>query len=244
MAPSLLLLPGLACDAELFADQMPALRAAGCAAHVGDVHARCPTLPDMAATLLAECPGTHVLVGCSMGAMLGFELLRQAPERVRGFAILGSSARPDTPELVALRSAACAQFEQGRLDEVLLPNVPLAFHPDNAADPALVQRYLAMVQRAGAAQLIAQNRAVMARPDSRPLLPHVACPVLVIAGVADQLTPPGQAEEIAAAVPDAELHVLDAAGHMLTWEQPAQVNALLLDWLARRFRRPAGAPAT
>jgi pimeloyl-ACP methyl ester carboxylesterase len=32
-------------------------------------------------------------------------------------------------------------------------------------------------------------------------------------------------------VPGARLEVLPGAGHMLSWEQPARVNALLLAWL-------------
>jgi pimeloyl-ACP methyl ester carboxylesterase len=117
------------------------------------------------------------------------------------------------------------------MDEVLRANVAFAFHPNSARDPGLVARYLAMVLRAGAEALIRQNEAVMARPDLRAQLPGIACPVLVMVGEADQLTPPEHAREIAAAVPGARLEVLPGAGHMLSWEQPARVNALLLAWL-------------
>ncbi|MGL6110330.1 MAG: alpha/beta fold hydrolase, partial [Rubrivivax sp.] len=96
----------------------------------------------------------------------------------------------------------------------------------------LAPRYLAMIERAGATQLIAQNRAVMARPDSRPLLPQVACPVLVVCGESDLLTPPEHAREMAALIPGARLELLPGCGHLLTWEQPERVNALLIDWLA------------
>jgi pimeloyl-ACP methyl ester carboxylesterase len=139
--------------------------------------------------------------------------------------------RADTPELVALRRQACTLFAAGRMDEVLRANVAFAFHPNSARDPGLVVRYLAMVRRAGAEALIRQNEAVMARPDLRAQLPSVACPVLVMVGEADQLTPPEHAREIAAAVPDARHEVLPGAGHMLSWEQPGRVNALLSGWL-------------
>ncbi len=227
---SVILLPGLACDAELFAGQLPSL-AAQHQTTVSDVHTRCATLPQMATTLLAEHPGAHVFVGVSMGGMLLLELLRQAPQRVRAAALLGSTARPDTPELMALRSQACELFAGGRLDEVLRANLPLAFHPDNLARPGLVAAYLAMIRRAGADQLIAQNRAVMARLDSRPQLSAVACPLLVVCGDADAITPPEQAAEIATAVAGSRLKMVAQAGHMLTMEQPAVVTSLLTDWL-------------
>jgi len=230
---SALLLPGLACDAELFVSQRAALSAEPRArpVHVSDVHLREPTLPRMATRLLHEQPGSHVLVGASMGGMLALEVWRQAPQRVRAIALLGSTARPDTPELITLRTQACAMFAAGRIDEVLRANVLFAFHPTNGRDEPLVQRYLAMLRRAGAGQLIAQNRAVMARPDSRPLLPQVTCPLLVACGEADALTPPEHAREMAALAPHARLEIVPGAGHMLTMEQPERVSALLRRWL-------------
>jgi pimeloyl-ACP methyl ester carboxylesterase len=91
---------------------------------------------------------------------------------------------------------------------------------------------------------VRQNRAIMARPDSRPLLRRLRCPVLVVCGDADALTPPECSQEIAAAVPQAELHVLPACGHLLTWEQPGAVNALLRDWLARLEQGSVAGPQT
>lgn len=228
---TVILLPGLASDATVWRDQLPAL-ASRHLVHVSDVHFRFDTLPQMAAALLAEAPpGPLVLVGTSMGGMLALEAQRQAPQRVAAMALLGSSARADTPELLQLRSEACTLFEQGRMDEVLRANVLFAFHPNSARRRELVDTYLGFVRRAGAAALIRQNRAVMARVDSRPLLPQVACPVLVLCGEADLLTAPEHAQEMAAAIPGARLEMVPGAGHLLTLEQPARVNVLLLGWL-------------
>src|SRR3989338_2683943 len=147
--------------------------------------------------------------------------------------LLGTTARPETPDMRALREAAIELFEQGRLREVIEPNVAFAFHPDNATRPELVQAYLDFVLDAGASHLVRQNRAVIHRPDARQHLPRVACPVLVVCGEADQLTPPECSAEIAALVPGAEHHLLPDSGHMLTMEQPETVTRLLVQWLAR-----------
>ena len=233
-----ILLPGLASDAALWRHQVPALTAAGHTVHISDAHARADSLSAMARAVLAEHAGPLVLVGTSMGGILALEVFRKAPQRVAALALLGSSARPDTPTMIELRSAAVLEFEQGRMDEVLRANVPFAFHPRRQADAALVGDYFEMVRRAGAAQLIQQNRAIMARPDSRPLLRRVRCPVLLVCGDADALTPPESSQEIAAAVPQSELHLLPQCGHLLTWERPDEVNAVLLNWLAG-LERPA-----
>ena len=227
---SLLLLPGMACDAELFAHQQPLL-ARTHRVHVSDAHSRFATLAQMASALLAEHRGAQVLVGSSMGGMLALEILRQAPQRVRGMALLGSTARPDTPELIRLRTQACELFAAGRMDEVMRANTLFTFHPNSMRNKALLESYLAMVGRAGAAQLIAQNRAVMARVDSRPLLKTATCPLLIACGEADGLTTPEQAREMAALAPHARLEIVPGAGHMLTLEQPERVSALLVHWL-------------
>lgn len=237
---SLILIPGLACDAEIFDDLRAALpaRPAGLAVHTTDVGQRADSLPEMARLLLAECPGPLVLAGHSMGAMVAMHAALQAPERVRALALLATTAQADPPEMVALRTEACARFAAGEIDAVLQANVPFAFHPANVGDEALVQRYMAIVQRAGAARLIRQNQAVMIRPDLRPRLRAIGCPVLVVCGVGDGLTPPEHSHEIVAALPRAEAAVLPWCGHMLTLEQPAVVARLLGDWLAR-LPRPA-----
>lgn len=228
----LILIPGLACDAGLWQEQLAALPGHWHAA-VTDVAERSHGIAEMAERLLAEHTGPLVLCGASMGGMVAMEAARQARDRVRGLALLGTSARPDTPDLLRLREQAIALFAAGRAEEVLRANVVFAFDRRHPALKALAAHYLEMVLRVGADQLVRQNRAVMARPDARPHLPALRCPVLVASGEADSLTPPECAREIAALVPQAELHLLPQCGHMLTMEQPAAVNALLLDWLAR-----------
>ena len=77
--------------------------------------------------------------------------------RIRGLALLGTSARPEDAATRALREAAIVLFEQGRMAEVLQANLPLAFDASRAADTELHQTYLDMIGRAGAAQLVAQK---------------------------------------------------------------------------------------
>ena len=225
-----ILLPGLAADAAMWSHQVKALHA--WRPRVTDVHMRESRIESMAAALLSANPGELVLCGASMGGMVAMEVARQAPERVRGLALLGTSARPETDDMRRLREAAMVLFEQDRLREVLEPNVAFAFHPANAADPRLVHSYLDLILRAGSSQLIRQNRAVIARPDARRHLPELRCPTLVMCGTADQLTPPECSQEIAALVPGARLVMLEDCGHMLTMEQPARVSEELAGWLA------------
>ena len=216
---TLILIPGLAGDAAMWREQLTAL--APWRPRVSDVHTRQDSIPAMAAALLRQQQGPLVLCGASMGGRVAMEAARQAPERIAGLALLGTDARPDSPEMIALREAAIVLFAQGRAREVIEPNIAMAFHPENA--PALSAAYLEFVLGAGDAQLVRQNRAVIARPDARPHLPLLRCPVLVMCGEADRLTPPERSQEIATLVP--------RCGHMLTMERPEVVNAALAQWL-------------
>ena len=166
-----------------------------------------------------------------MGGMVAMEAARQAPDRMAGLALLGTSAEPENDEMRAVREAAMELFAEGRMAEVIEPNVGFAFHPAHAERPELVQAYLDFVYRAGAEQLIRQNRAVIARPDARLHLPQLRCPLLVMIGDSDQLTPPAKGEAIAALVPHAQLVRVAECGHLLTMEQPEVVNAALTQWL-------------
>src|SRR5690606_33416037 len=90
-------------------------------------------IEDMAARLLADHAGPLLLCGASMGGMIAMEAVRQAPDRVAGLALLGTTARPETPDMRALREEAVVLFAQGRVREVIEPNVAWVFHPANAA---------------------------------------------------------------------------------------------------------------
>lgn len=229
--PTVILIPGLAADDVMWAAQRAAL-APSFDVRIADVHFRAESLPAMAALLLAENPGPLVLCGASMGGIVALEAVAQAPRRVHGLALLGTTARPDTPEIAALRAAAFALIEDGRFEEMISGNVPASFHPDRLRDAALVDTYLAMLRRAGAAELVRQNLAIAARADRRGLLPAIRCRTLVLCGDTDMVTTVEASCEIAQGVPGAELGLVERCGHMLTIERPREVSDALLRWLA------------
>ncbi|WUH99179.1 alpha/beta hydrolase [Spirillospora sp. NBC_00431] len=56
-------------------------------------------------------------------------------------------------------------------------------------------------------------------------------PVLLCWGADDSWVPAGRGRELAALIPDAELDVIDGAGHLLPEDRPAQLTAALLTFL-------------
>lgn len=63
----------------------------------------------------------------------------------------------------------------------------------------------------------------------------VSAPSLWIGAELDMFLPPESADGMEALVPDLEKHVITGSGHWVMWEKPDEANALMLDWLKRRF---------
>ena len=76
------------------------------------------------------------------------------------------------------------------------------------------------------------QRGMARRPDSGPTLATVTCPTLVVVGEEDGLTPPPEAEKLAAGIRGATLARIPGAGHLPNIEQPAAFNAALPRFLS------------
>lgn len=229
-AEPLLLIPGLLCSPDLFADQVAVLGTMR-PVLVGD-QTRSGTVAGMAADILARAPPRFALAGLSMGGYVAFEILRRVPDRVTRAAFLDTSARPDTPERTAdrRRLIGIARAEGVRKIQGLL--LPRLVHPDRLGETDLVERVLAMADWTGLDGFVRQQEAIIARPDSRSALGAIDCPTLVLTGAQDLQTPPDIAQEIAAGIPGARLVIVPDCGHLSTMERPAQVSAELRAWLA------------
>jgi pimeloyl-ACP methyl ester carboxylesterase len=64
------------------------------------------------------------------------------------------------------------------------------------------------------------------------VLPQVDVPALVIVGQADQFTPVAMAEEMVKNLKNAELVIIEDAGHMPNLEHPDEFNKAVLDFLS------------
>ncbi len=232
MAESLpiVLVPGLNCSPRLYAAQLPELWRFG-PVTIAD-HTRDDTMAAIARRILAAAPPRFALAGLSMGGYIALEIVRQAASRVARLALLDTGARADPPEAAETRKARMALAESGRFDEMSNAMWPLLVHPDRRADPALKADYLAMCHDVGPEGFVRQQKAIMGRADSRPLLGSIRCPVLVLVGAQDELTPPHLADEMAAGISGARLVTVADCGHMSTMERPQAVTRALVEWMS------------
>jgi len=229
--PHLLLLPGLLNDARLWERQIAELSDfADCS--VADLTVT-DTISGLAAAVLAAAPVQRfALAGLSMGGYVALEIMRQDPGRVRALALLDTSARPDAPEAMKNRRVLMqlAETDFTAVIEALLPKM---VHPSRLDDVVVVGTIRAMAADAGKGAFLRQQRAIMERPDSRPLLHEIKCPALVLCGRQDVVTPVEVHQELVEGITHAAFTVIDECGHLSPLGQPRQVTDALKTWLTR-----------
>ncbi|WP_017670009.1 alpha/beta hydrolase [Blastomonas sp. AAP53] len=228
---TVILVPGLLCDAVVWEHQTAAL-----SEHY-DVIIPALTQQDsmaaMAEHVLSLAPERFAIAGHSMGARVALEVWRQAPGRVTRLALLDTGVHPASAEELPKRQAMLdISAGQGMtaLADIWLP--PMVKPGLLESDTVLRAQLYAMVERMTPAIHRQQITALVNRPDAAPLLPQIACPVLIGVGELDRWSPPDQHEPMAAAIPNARMVVFEGAGHMAPMETPDAVSAALVEWIA------------
>ncbi|WP_273805749.1 MULTISPECIES: alpha/beta fold hydrolase [unclassified Pseudomonas] len=225
----LILLPGLLCDRRLWATQAADL-ADACPVFIPDL-TRDVGIAALARRVLAEAPPRFALGALSMGGYVAFEILRQAPERVARLALFDTMASPDTAERATQRRAMLDLAERGRFLGISPQLLPRLIHASRLGTP-VADTVLAMGKAVGKEAFLRQQQSIIDRPDSRPTLARIQVPTLIVVGAQDQLTPPAEAELMAAGIQGSRLVVLDDCGHLPPLELPERTTALLREWLA------------
>jgi 3-oxoadipate enol-lactonase len=174
-------------------------------------------------------------VGNSWGGMIGATFAATYPERI-GVAVLmnctagRASLRQKLEFAVLLRVAKWT----GRIGSLLNRSVLNAFlgpttmreRPDVVAH---VSNTVKSVNIASASWAV--KSVVPRRPDQRALLGRIHTPVMVVGGAEDATFPPRDAIDMAKAIPNASIRILDGVAHLAGLENPPLVSALVEQFL-------------
>jgi pimeloyl-ACP methyl ester carboxylesterase len=214
-------------DSRLWRHQIPALEGAY------DVVA--PDLPGWGETPMPTEPYSFVdvvsqhlpgaLVGNSFGGAIALRTALAHPDRVTKLVLAGSGlpAWDYTEEMRAYWAAEEEAFEAGDFDRATEINMEFWVKPEHRDEVRPQQRRALELQSA-------HPEPELIWPEMAPLS-TLTMPTLVIVGDDDKDDFKKIAQHLAEEIPDADLVVVPGAGHLIGIDQPAELNALLLEFL-------------
>jgi pimeloyl-ACP methyl ester carboxylesterase len=227
--PVLYLLPGLLCDADIWADQRAALE--------GEAEIRVPefrglrSIGAMAERVLEDAPERFALAGHSMGGRVALEVHALAASRIERLMLMDTGFGPPSPAEAPGRLRLVELAHNEGMAALAAAWLPPMVAPARESDHTLIDRLTAMVCRATPAQFEGQIQALLNRSDATPELSRIACPTTIVCGREDRWSPLARHETMHQKVAGSRLVVIEDAGHMVTVEQPEAVNQALKDWL-------------
>ncbi len=231
MQEPLVLLPGMMCDARLFAPQIAAL------SHERPVMAvpltSADSMSELAASVLSVAPQHFALAGLSMGGIVAMEMMRQAPDRISRLALLDTNPLADPPDKGPIREAQVARALSGGLRAVMRDEMKPNYLTDGPHRTAILALCMEMADALGPQVFARQSQAIQHRPDQSDTLRAVRVPTLVLCGEDDRLCPVSRHALMHDLIEGSELVVVPGAGHLPTLEQPDLTNRTLTTWLNR-----------
>jgi 3-oxoadipate enol-lactonase len=240
--PLVVLLHGLGDTHELWRHVAPALARHYTVAAVDHyAHGRSPMpageltterMADAVAALIERLGGRPaVVIGLSMGGGVAQVLALRRPELVRALGLLSTSSefKPDNRDRF-LRRADKAEREG--MAAVIEETVPRWFSPEwPAAHPEDYDRTVQTVLANPPDRFAVASRANAERAWSNRL-GEIRCPVLFVGGEHDPMGIEAVADTYRRNIPGARIEIVPSVSHLIPIQKPAELNAILLDWLA------------
>ena len=170
-----------------------------------------------------DIESAHV-VGVSMGGMIAQRLAIEHPERVRSLCSIMSSPRPPRPSLrfimKLLKLGSDPEHREERIENTLALFRLLGGGGFTFDEETMGQLAATVVDRAWhPAGTDRQSAAIEVDGNRRAALAALEVPTTVVHGTDDPLVPPKLGQEIADAVPGAEMVWIDNMGH--EWPEEA-----------------------
>lgn len=204
-------------------------------------------LAEDAAAIVDELgAGPAILVGLSQGSMIFTRLALVRPDMVEALVLLGTSGRPEDPDVAeeyrALAEILHAGSEEERAN--ILPIVQQLLHSPAWLDeePEEAERERARILSLDRRGLRLAAMAALGRDDVVDRLHTITAPTLVVVGEDDAATTPEEARLVHDAIPGSELVVIPRAGHHCAVDNSPAVTEALASFLARRGLEPRADP--
>jgi 3-oxoadipate enol-lactonase len=198
------------------------------------------TLDEMTADyyrLQTELNLTKVIwIGHSIGGMIGMRLALAHPEAIESLVLIATTARLDPPQLREQAWPLWEMFRAGHREDIVDAALQFNFAPATfRTQPQLIEYYRnKVIGYQNVEGVFEAVRAVFKRTDISDQINAIKAPTLVIAGKEDTAISPTESEVIASRIPNAQLALIDEAGHMLVVEKPEELTQIIREFLERK----------
>ncbi|MCX4026594.1 alpha/beta fold hydrolase [Endozoicomonas sp. SM1973] len=178
------------------------------------------------------------IVGLSVGGMWGCQLALSHPEAVAALVMMDTFVGEEPEETHNRYFGMLDMVDQvGAIPPPLQESIIPLFFASNTIqnNPELVSQFKSDLTTLPTEQIpgvVGIGRGIFSRSSLLSQLNQISMPILIVVGEEDNARPPHEAKQMAEMIPQAQLEVIENAGHISNLEQPTQVNKLLSQFLS------------
>lgn len=168
---------------------------------------------------------SSIVIGNSLGGHIAQLYCLAYPEQVKALILTGSSG--------LFENAMGNTFPKRGNYEFIKEKTEYTFYDPKTATKELVDEVFDICNnRSKAIRVISMAKSAM-RENLAGDLHKIKCPVCLIWGKEDKVTPPFVAEEFHKLLPNSEIHWMEECGHAPMMEKPQEFNVLLHNFLSK-----------
>lgn len=196
------------------------------------------SVPNMAKDVVAIMDDLGIdrahLVGSSTGGAIIQVMCVERPDRVQSASIVSSWPRSDAYFTRQFSVRKQVLLEMGWEAYTRFSTFTLhspQFFAENFG--AIQEKEDESIRNAPPAEIMAERIDCIIAHDQLERLGQIQTPALVAVARDDVVTPPYYSQQLADAIPGAELKIFEAGGHFVYLEKPAEFNAAILEFIHR-----------
>ena len=226
MKPSVVLIPGMMCNEDIFSNQINVLKKGFNVIVIEFNEHRYIELG--VKNLASNLPNKFHLLGHSMGGIIAMELVKQHSKRVLSLALLNTNPYEEKQELKDKRNKTLKELDALDLISLMKSDYISRYFPDDCRDKnKLIQQCVDMASKLDKKVFYNQSVALRDRKDQTFILENLNCKTLIICGERDEMCPVSYHSNMNKMIKSSDLIVLEDVGHMPMLECPQKLNNYL-----------------